>query len=75
MLRDRQAQLVQALDDRPRERLEHEIRERLAPPDGERFAVEPDGLLGVADRERRARCLGPPFEELEIERVRRDPIR
>ena len=34
LLRDRQPQLAQALDDRPRERLEREIGERLAPPDG-----------------------------------------
>jgi hypothetical protein len=47
-LRDRQANLAQPLDDRPRERLEHEICERLAPPHGERFAVEPDSRLGVS---------------------------
>ena len=47
LLRDRQANLAQPLDDRPRERLEHEIGERLAAPHGERFPVEPDGRLGV----------------------------
>ena len=57
LLRDREAQLAQALDDRPRERLEREIGERLAPPEGERLPVEPDGRLGVAGRERRARGL------------------
>ena len=72
LLRDRQAQVAQALDDRPRERLEHEICERLATPYGERVPVEPHGLLGVTGCERRTRCLGAPFEVLEIECVRCD---
>ncbi len=38
LLRDRQAQLAQALDHGTRERLEREIGERLAPPQGERLA-------------------------------------
>ena len=71
LLRDGQAELAQALDDRPRERLECEIGERLTPPDAERLPVEADGRRGVAGRERRSRCLRSPFEDRQVEPLRR----
>ena len=76
LLQHRQTQTAQALDDRHRERLEREIRERLAPPDRERFPVELDGRLRVATAERRSRSIREPLEVLEVERIRRhqDPV-
>ena len=70
-LRDREAQVAQALDDRPGERLEREIGERLAPPQRERLPVERDGRRGVAGGERRA---GGVREALEDRGGRACPV-
>ena len=75
-LRDREAQIAQALDHRTGERLEREVGQRRAPPLGERLPVEPDGRLGVARLPRRPGVVREALDEQEVERVRRhaDPV-
>ena len=75
-LRDREAQIAQALDDGTGERLEREVGQRRAPPLGERLPVEPDGRLGVARLPRRPCVVREALDDEEVERVWRhaDPV-
>ncbi len=53
-----------------RELLEGEVRERGAPPEGERFAEAFGCLLGFTGRQRPAPVLGKPLEPVQVEVLR-----
>ena len=63
-------QLVQAGALSGRELLEREVRERGAPPEGERFAEAFGCLLGFTGRQRPAPVLGKPLEPVQVEVLR-----
>ena len=75
-LRDREAQVGQALDHRPGEGLEREVGERRPAPLRERLPVARDGRPGVARGQRRPGVVREALDREEVERVRchADPV-